>query len=159
MLMATVTGRLMITGFSAVGSRMSSTALQTSSAYSGSVPVKLSGLYSKRKLPSYLGRELLDERRAVRGDLPDLLLRFFKHLLALRHAGGVVEMHHRAGRALEGVEGSADDMLAALGEHLHRHVVRDEVLFDERAQKFVLRLAGGGEPDLDLLEAQLDEKT
>ena len=53
MLMATVTGRLMITGFSAVGSRMSSTALQTSSTYSGSVPVKLSGLYSKRKLPSY----------------------------------------------------------------------------------------------------------
>lgn len=68
-------------------------------------------------------------------------------------------MHHRAGRALEGVEGSADDMVAALGEHLHRHVVRDEVLFDERAQKFVLRFAGGGEPDLDLLEAQLDEKT
>lgn len=68
-------------------------------------------------------------------------------------------MHHRAGRALEGVEGSADDMVAALGEHLHRHVVRDEVPFDERAQKFVLRFAGGGEPDLDLLEAQLDEKT
>ena len=53
MLMATVTGRLMMTGFSAVGCRMSSTALHTSSAYSGSVPVKLSGLYSNRKSPSY----------------------------------------------------------------------------------------------------------
>ena len=117
------------------------------------------GAVFKAEIALVLGRELLDERRAVRGDLLDLLLRFFKHLLALRHAGGIVEMHHRAGRALEGVEGSADDMVAALGEHLHRHVVRDEVLFDERAQKFVLRFAGGGEPDLDLLEAQLDEKT
>ena len=66
-------------------------------------------------------------------------------------------MHHRAGRALEGVEGSADDMVAALGEHLHRHVVRDEVLFDERAQKFVLRFAGGGESDLDLLKSDVDQ--
>ena len=45
---STVTGRLMIALLSAVGFNTSSTALQTSSAYSGSVPVKLSGLYSKR---------------------------------------------------------------------------------------------------------------
>ena len=36
---------------SAVGRHTSSTALQISAAYSGSVPVKLSGEYSKRKLP------------------------------------------------------------------------------------------------------------
>ena len=59
MLMATVTGRLMITGFSGVGWRISSTALQTSKAYSGSVPVKLSGLYSKRKSPSYSAASFL----------------------------------------------------------------------------------------------------
>ena len=53
MLISTVTGRLMIMGRSGVGCITSSTALQTSTAYSGSVPVKLSGLYSKRKLPSY----------------------------------------------------------------------------------------------------------
>ena len=53
MLMETVTGRLMIMGFSGVGSMMSITSLHTSRAYSGSVPVKLSGLYSKRKLPGY----------------------------------------------------------------------------------------------------------
>ena len=53
MLISTVTGRLMIIGRSGVGCITSSTALQTSTAYSGSVPVKLSGLYSNKKLPSY----------------------------------------------------------------------------------------------------------
>ncbi len=43
----------MMTLLSADGSSTSKTALHTSSAYSGSVPVKLSGEYSKRKLPSY----------------------------------------------------------------------------------------------------------
>ena len=41
----------MIHFLSGVGCHISITALHTSSAYSGSVPVKLSGLYSKRKLP------------------------------------------------------------------------------------------------------------
>ena len=40
-----------MTFFSAVGSQTFSTSLQISSAYSGSVPVKLSGEYSKRKFP------------------------------------------------------------------------------------------------------------
>ena len=44
----TVLGRLMMALRSAVGCHTSRTALHTSSAYSGSVPVKLSGLYSKR---------------------------------------------------------------------------------------------------------------
>ena len=49
---STVTGRLMIAFLSGVGFHTSSTALHTSKAYSGSVPVKLSGLYSNRKFPS-----------------------------------------------------------------------------------------------------------
>ncbi len=48
----TVTGRLMIAFLSGIGFHTSRTALQTSRAYSGSVPVKLSGLYSNRKFPS-----------------------------------------------------------------------------------------------------------
>ena len=42
-------GRLMMTGSSGVGSQIFNTALQISRANSGSVPVKLSGEYSKRK--------------------------------------------------------------------------------------------------------------
>ena len=45
---STVAGRLMTALRSGVGCQTSSTALHTSSAYSGSVPVKDSGLYSKR---------------------------------------------------------------------------------------------------------------
>ena len=48
MAFSTVVGILMTAFLSAVGCHTSSTALQTSSAYSGSVPEKLSGLYSKR---------------------------------------------------------------------------------------------------------------
>ena len=43
---STVAGRLMITGFSGVGSHTSITASQISRAKSSSVPVKLSGEYS-----------------------------------------------------------------------------------------------------------------
>jgi len=46
---STVDGRLMITLFSGVGSQISITALQISAAKSTSVPVKLSGEYSKEK--------------------------------------------------------------------------------------------------------------
>ena len=48
-----------MTLLSADGSSTSSTALHTSRAYSGSVPVKLSGEYSKRKLPSYSAASFL----------------------------------------------------------------------------------------------------
>ena len=44
------------------GSSTSSTALQTARAYSGSAPVKLSGEYSKRKLPSYSAARPLTSR-------------------------------------------------------------------------------------------------
>ena len=52
----TVTGRLMMTGSSGVGSQIFNTALQISRANSGSVPVKLSGEYSNRKCPSVFAR-------------------------------------------------------------------------------------------------------
>ncbi len=48
---STVAGRFRISLFSAVGRTISVTALQISSATSSSVPVKLSGEYSKRKSP------------------------------------------------------------------------------------------------------------
>ena len=49
--METVAGRLMMTLLSGSGFQMSKTRLQISSANSGSVPVKLSGEYSKRIFP------------------------------------------------------------------------------------------------------------
>ncbi|MCY1248268.1 hypothetical protein D9M72_616820 [compost metagenome] len=51
---STVEGRLRISLLSGVGLTISVTALQISSATSSSVPVKLSGEYSKRKPPPAL---------------------------------------------------------------------------------------------------------
>ena len=49
-------------------------------------------------------------------------------------------------------------LLAALHEHLDRDVVGDQVLLDELADEVEVGLAGGGEADLDLLEAHLHER-
>src|SRR5207249_6494073 len=47
---------------------------------------------------------------------------------------------------------------ARLGENGDPHPVWDEVLLDQFADEVVIRLRGGGEADLDLVEAQLDEQ-
>ena len=56
------------------------------------------------------------------------------------------------------VEGPADDMLARLRQHLHRHIIRNEIILHEAAQKLVLRLRGRRKADLDLLESHAHEK-
>ena len=66
-------------------------------------------------------------------------------------------MDHRPGSTLDGLEGAADDVVAALGQHLHGDIVGDHVLLDEGAEELVLRLAGGREADFDLLEANFDQ--
>ena len=48
-------------------------------------------------------------------------------------------------------------MVAALGQHLHRHILRDAVAVNEGAQELILGLAGRREADLDLLKADFDE--
>ena len=101
--------------------------------------------------------ELLDQLGAVGGDLLDLFLALVEHLLTLGHRGGVVKMDHRPGGTLDGLEGAADDVIAALGQHLHGDVLRDHVLLDQGAQELVLGLAGSREAHLDLLEADLHQ--
>ena len=61
------------------------------------------------------------------------------------------------GCALDRLEGAADDMVAALGQHLHGDIVGDHVLLDEGAQKLILGVAGGRKAHLDLLEADLQQ--
>ena len=64
-------------------------------------------------------------------------------------------MHNDVFRTLDRLERLADDVLARLREHLHRHVVRNQVVFDQRAQKRVFRFARRGEAHFDLLKADL----
>ena len=66
-------------------------------------------------------------------------------------------MDHRPGCTLDRLEGAADDVVAALGQHLHGDIGGDHVLFDQGAQELVLGLAGGGKAHLDLLETDLHQ--
>ena len=66
-------------------------------------------------------------------------------------------MNHGPGCALHGFKGLANDVVAALGQHLHGHVLGDHIVFNQGTQEGVLRLAGGGEAHLDLLEADLHQ--
>ena len=98
--------------------------------------------------------ELFQQLRAVDGDLLDLLAVALEHLLALGDARGVVHMHHHRGlAALERGERLADDVVARLGEHLNGDVLGNHVVLDQRACEFEFGLAGSGEANLDLLEA------
>ena len=62
-------------------------------------------------------------------------------------------MDDGAGGALAGVEGFADDVLPALGQHLNGDVPGDHVVFNQGAQELVFRFGGGGEAHFNFLEA------
>ena len=116
---------------------------------------KALGAVLEQEVALILLAQLLDQLCAVGGDLLDLLLALVEHLLALGHRGGIVEVDHRAGCALDGLEGLADDVVTALGQHLHGDILGDHVLFDQGAQELILGVAGGRKAHLDLLEADL----
>ena len=115
------------------------------------------GAVLEEEIALVLLAQLLDQLCAVHGDLLDLLLGLMEHLLTLGDRGRVVEVDDGPGRPLDRLEGAADDVVTALGQHLHGDVLGDHVFLDEGAEELVLRLAGGGEAPLDLLEADLHQ--
>ncbi len=62
------------------------------------------------------------------------------------------------GRAAQRLEGAFDELLAALDEHLDGHVVGDQCPVDDLPLEVVVGLGGRGEPDLDLLEPDVDQR-
>jgi len=79
-------------------------------------------------------------------------------VLALLGRGGVVEVEDGVPRARQGRERAGDEVLAALAEDLDGDVGGDAVLVDQPAAEIELDLRGGGEADLDLLEADFHEE-
>ena len=67
-------------------------------------------------------------------------------------------MHNRVLHAAQRIKRLSDDMLPRLCQHLHGHIVGDEIVIDEAAQELVLRLRRGRKTDLDLLEPHTHEK-
>ena len=102
--------------------------------------------------------QFFQKLRSLHGDLQDLLLRLMEYLLSLGHRGGIVHMHDGLLHALQGLEGLADDMLPGLGQHLNRHIVGDQILLNQGADKGVLRLGRCREAYLDLLKSHLAQK-
>lgn len=96
--------------------------------------------------------------RAGARQLHDLGWGLVEHLLALGDGGRVVQMHDGVAHAIERLERFGDDMFARLREHLHRHIVRDEIALDKRAAKRIFRFRCGRKSNLDLLEADLHEQ-
>ncbi len=58
---------------------------------------------------------------------------------------------------VNGLEGAADEVLSGLYQHLNGHVVGDVSTLDQGADELVLRLGGGGEPHLNLLDADVHQ--
>jgi hypothetical protein len=67
-------------------------------------------------------------------------------------------MHDGALRAAQALETAQDEILACLGQHLDRDVIGDGVGFDQVAHEVEVGLRSRGERDLDLLEADPDQR-
>ena len=74
--------------------------------------------------------ELAAQLGGVDGDVDDAGLVEAEHDLALQRVGRVVEVDDRPRRSLDALVGALDQLLAALRQHLDRHVVGDQVLGD-----------------------------
>src|SRR6185437_13794051 len=105
-----------------------------------------------------LGRQRLDLARRFDGDLLDAVDAGAKHHVALQGRGRVVEMQHDALGALDRLEGALNQFRAALRQHLDGDIVGHLAAVDDGAHEIEIGLRGGGEGDLDLLEAHADEQ-
>ena len=61
------------------------------------------------------------------------------------------------GRALDRLERLLDDMFPGLGQYLHRHIIRNHILLNQRAHELIFRLRGRRESHLNLLEANVHQ--
>ena len=67
-------------------------------------------------------------------------------------------MHDRMLCSLKCLKGLADDVFSRLCQHLNRHIVRNQILLNQSAEKLVLGIGSCREADLDLLETDLYEE-
>ena len=64
-------------------------------------------------------------------------------------------MNHRRWCSLNGFKGLSDNVITALCQNLHRHIIRNHIFIDQLAQKFIFGFTGSRETDFNLLEADL----
>ncbi len=156
---STVDGRLTMHLRCGVGCQTSVTASTTRLLKASSVPENISGEYWNTQSVSGLPGREFDEQPGLRGgELDDAVLVQPEHDAPHHRRGGVVEMDDRPAGAAQRLEGAADQGLARLRQHLDRHVGRDAVLVDQLAHEVVFDLRCRRKTDLDLLEADPDQR-
>ena len=96
--------------------------------------------------------------RAAHGQLGDPGLVEPEDDAALRDRRRVVQMDDRPARARDRLERPLDQLRPRLREHGDRDPVGDELLLDEHAHEVEVGPRGGGEADLDLREAELEQQ-
>ncbi len=104
-----------------------------------------------------LGRQILDQLRALDGDLHDLVALHIEHHAAEHRRDRVVDVDDRALGANGRFDGAANQLIARLGQHDDGDVVRDVLVVDQHAHEIEVGLRGGREAHLDLLDADLDQ--
>ena len=113
-----------------------------------------SGLYSRViSVSGIASASALDELDGIDGHLHNFSLAHAEDVVAEGLAGGVIDVDDGLLRALQGLEGAANEMLAGLGEDFDRDVVGNVAAFDEVAHEAEFRFGSRGEGDLDFLEA------
>ena len=95
---------------------------------------------------------------AVDGELADLVAVHAEDDIAEQGRQGVVEVDGGPRDADAGVQGAVDELTARLGEHGDGDVLGDRAVVHQGAHEVVVGLGGGGEADLDLLEAHVHEQ-
>ena len=87
-----------------------------------------------------LFRQILQKLRAVHGNLKDFFFGFFEHLLSLGERGRVIYVNDSIFAALQSLEGFPDNVLPGLGQHLNRHIIRNQIPLNQRPQEFIFCL-------------------
>ena len=80
-----------------------------------------------------------------------------EHHVALQRIRRVVKVHDRLLATAQRFVGAFNEFIATLDEHLNRHVVGNQVLFNELANEIKVRLAGRREAHFNFGETDLAE--
>ena len=104
-----------------------------------------------------LGGQRLQQAGVIFGQPDDFVLVHAEHDFAHHRRGCVVQMDNRRPGPTQRLKGAPDKMLACLSQDLHRDVVRNQIFFNEGAQKVELGLRRTRETHFDVFEPDLDQ--
>jgi len=106
---------------------------------------------------SFFG-EFAHQFGAFHRNVDDTVHVFFKYDLALQRGGGVVKMDDNIFGTADGFECFFDEVRSGLHQNLQPDIVRNKVLFNQRAADFVFGFGRGRESDFDFLESDPDQR-